>query len=59
MQRIKEVKELESTAISRCRKILEKKRISRTEEKVFSDTVQLIQAVSHLNTCYPYLFKEE
>ena len=48
----KAVQQLEEKLIERSLKILGKKRISRTEEKVISNTIQLIQFTHGPNSYY-------
>lgn len=45
------VKKMEEALISRSIHILGKKKISRTEEKIISNTIQLIQITHNLNFC--------
>lgn len=46
---MKTVKDFEKSMIEKSMKILSKKRISRTEEKIVADTVQLITFTHSLN----------
>lgn len=56
---MKEIVKLENKMISKSLKILEKNGISQTEEKIISDTIQLIQITGNLRMAYPKRFEDD
>lgn len=46
--------EFEKVLIEKCKEILKRKRISRTEERIIADTIQLIQFNHGLNCVSHY-----
>lgn len=55
---MKEIKKLENKMISKSLEILEKNGINQTEEKIISDTIQLIQITGTLRIAYPKRFED-
>lgn len=55
---VKEIKKLENKMINKSLEILEKNGISQTEEKIISDTIQLIQITGALRVAYPKRFED-
>lgn len=56
---MKEIVKLENKMISKSLEILEKNGISQTEEKIISDTIQLIQITGNLRMAYPKRFEDD
>lgn len=56
---MKEIKKLENKMISKSLEILEKNRISQEEEKIISDTIQLIRITGTLRMAYPKRFEDD
>lgn len=56
---MKEIVKLEKKMISKSLEILEKRGISQTEEKMISDTIQLIQITGTLRVAYPKRFEDD
>lgn len=56
---VKEIKKLENKMINKSLEILEKNGISQTEEKIISDTIQLIQITGALRVAYPKRFEDD
>lgn len=56
---VKEIKKLENKMINKSLEILEKNGISQTEEKIISDTIQLIQITGTLRVAYPKRFEDD
>lgn len=56
---MKEIKKLENKMINKSLEILEKNGISQTEEKIISDTIQLIQITGALRVAYPKHFEDD
>lgn len=56
---MKEIVKLENKMISKSLEILEKNGISQTEEKIISDTIQLIQITGTLRLACPKRFEDD